>query len=243
MKSLRTLLLLLSCAAASVSTGLSAQNYLMDNPDNHPYFGARVGVDISSAANGGGYYSNQAGFSVGAVYNIPLWRNLYFEPGLSFFYDTFGTVSFQTESADVTPPTGGDPQHVEKLYQVDGSLRNCGFRIPLNIGYHFDFAENMSVQVFTGPQLNISFLARYHRPAYFLPITGAQVPAESEGIFGTGGFKHFDAQWNFGVGFTYDRYYVAVTGSVGMTRLCDETELIPRDIRRNLVTISLGYNF
>ena len=48
--------------AASLSAS-AASTYLFDNPDNIAHFGARVSVDISSAANGGGFYSNQAGFS------------------------------------------------------------------------------------------------------------------------------------------------------------------------------------
>jgi hypothetical protein len=54
----------------------AASSYLFDNPENRAFLGVRVGLDISSAANGGGYYSNKAGFSAGAVYNMdePLFR-------------------------------------------------------------------------------------------------------------------------------------------------------------------------
>ncbi len=39
----------------------AASSYLFDNPENRAFLGVRVGLDISSAANGGGYYSNKAG--------------------------------------------------------------------------------------------------------------------------------------------------------------------------------------
>ncbi len=112
-------------------------------------------ADISSAANGGGYYSNKAGFSAGAVYNIPLWRNLYFEPGLSVFYNPFGTTSW--DSYEVSVPVISDGQPVmgsdgkpltetkEIAYQIDGSIRNFGFRVPMLVGYHFDFTEDIKV--------------------------------------------------------------------------------------------------
>ena len=91
MKTLRNILagaMTMLCAI-----GASAQySYMFNNPENHSYLGVRASLDISSASNGGGNYSNQAGFSAGMIYNIPLFANLYFEPGLSVFYDTFGTA-------------------------------------------------------------------------------------------------------------------------------------------------------
>ena len=83
------------------TTARSATSYMFDNPDNTTYFGARIALDISSAANGGGAYSNKAGFSAGVVYNIPLWMNLYFEPGLSVFLNNFGCSSWQTDRKSV----------------------------------------------------------------------------------------------------------------------------------------------
>ena len=87
----------------------TASSYLFDNPENRAFLGVRVGLDISSAANGGGYYSNKAGFSAGAVYNIPLWRNLYFEPGLSVFYNPFGTTSWDSYEVSVPVISNGQP--------------------------------------------------------------------------------------------------------------------------------------
>lgn len=230
----------------------AASSYLFDNPENEAYLGVRVGLDISSAANGGGYYNNKTGFFAGAVYNIPLWANLYFEPGLSVFYNTFGTTMWDSYTVstpmlnhDGTPMLDGmgNPMTDDKeiSYQVDGSIRNFGFRVPLLVGYHFDFTEDIKVHVYTGPQFNLSLLARYHREAVSVPE--AQAPAESCSLFGTEGFKHFDMQWNFGVGLSYQTYYVGLSGSWGLTDMKSATPLLPRDLRRNLFSISLGYNF
>ena len=182
-----------SVVAASLSAS-AASTYLFDNPDNIAHFGARVSVDISSAANGGGFYSNQAGFSVGGIYNIPLFMNLYFEPGLSVFYNTIGANQWDTFTQKVPQLDGaGQPvvgpggeavtDDVEVPYQIDGSIRNFGFRIPLNVGYHFDFTEDVKVHVFTGPQINLSLVARYHQDA-------VRVPGEEEPSFSTSLFRY-----------------------------------------------------
>ena len=44
---MKRLLLSLTLLAAAIGGG-SAQNLLLDDPDNAPYFGARIGVDITS---------------------------------------------------------------------------------------------------------------------------------------------------------------------------------------------------
>lgn len=233
-------------ACLGCATAAQAASLVVDNPDNHPYFGARLGVDISSMANGGPWYSSKAGFSLGAVYNIPLFMNLYFEPGLSIFYDTFGTLKYDAE-ANPLYQDGVPGQPEEKVVQVDGSIRNLGFRIPMNIGYHFDFAEDLSLKVFTGPQINFSFLAKYHQNRYRLPVSDEIMESQSHSIFGTNGFKHIDLQWNFGLGLDYQRYYVGLTGSLGITKMMESKALFPdnphKKLRRDLFTITVGYNF
>lgn len=243
-KNLRNIAVAALAAVAPVAA--TAASLAVDNPENRAYLGVRAAVDVSSAANGGAYYSSKAGFSIGGIYNLPIVANFYFEPGLSLFYDTFGTMHFQSEEIMPTPDPGAiteTPEEPEEvLYKVDGSMRNLGFRVPLKFGYHFDLAEDIKVHVFTGPQINLSLLARYHQGAYITP-SGKRVASTSEGIFGTGGFKHVDFQWNFGAGLQYGDYYVAVEGSLGMTRMKDAAAYLQRDLRRDLFTITLGYNF
>lgn len=235
---------------AAASSGVAgAQSYMFDNPENRTYFGVRAGLDISSAANGGAMFSNKAGFSAGAIYNIPVAANFYFEPGLYLFYNTFGTVHLENYPYIVTDSEGNENEYY-KLYQVDGSLRNFGFRIPMNLGYHFDFADDLSVSVFTGPQFNLGLVARYHQNEVITP-GNETVKSTSVDAFGTGGFKHFDMQWNFGIGLTYQRYFVSIGGSVGVTRMKSASIIeagpykvdLRRNIRRNLFNISVGYNF
>lgn len=185
--------LLLAGVVAIAGLTASAQNVVVDNPDNHPYFGARVALDINSYSGKG--FSNGAGFSIGGVYNAPLYKNLYFEPGLSLFYNTVG------------------------VKHADMSVKNLGFRIPLNFGYHFDVADDLSIHVFTGPQVNFNILARF----------------DGESLFDDG-YKRFDMQWNFGVGVGYQQYYASIGGGVGMTN-------VTKGVDRSIVSITLGYNF
>lgn len=233
--------LMVACSGSA----FGATNYLFENPDNRIFFGVRASLDVSSAANGGGYYSNKSGFAVGGVYNIPLWMNLYFEPGLSAFYNTFGTTDFGSFKIDVPivnpEPEGPTTEEKDVYYQIDGTIRNFGFRVPLMVGYHFDVTDDIQVRVFTGPQLNMSLSARYHRQAIRIPEVNT--PEETISLFGTEGFKHLDAQWKFGAGITYQNYTLDLSGSWGMTHMKDATTLLKRDLRRNLFSITLGYNF
>jgi hypothetical protein len=230
-----------AAAMATCATGWGATSYMFDNPENQAYFGARVAMDISSAANGGGSYSNQAGVSLGAVYNIPIMMNLYFEPGLSLFYNSFGTATWKNYELDPVYDENGNDITPEVLYQVDGNIRNFGFRIPLNIGYHFDFAEDLKVSVFTGPQLNASVTARYHQNA--IHVKNHEEDAFSYSLFGTQGFKHFDLQWGFGAGITYQSYYLGFSGAWGITHMKSATSQLKHDLRRNIFSVTLGYNF
>lgn len=234
--------------ASSVIPAKAEPSYFFDNPDNKPYLGARFGIDVTAAANGDSFYSSKVGFSLGAVYNIPLMMNLYFEPGVSVFYNPFGKTLVEFYDTGVADEQGNE---VWLPYQVDGTIRNFGFRIPLRVGYHLDFSPELSIHVVTGPQIDLSLMARYHRNAVQLPPDGTTLKSEGQSIFGTGGFHHIDLSWYIGVGMTYGRYYIDLGGSLGMTHMLSKGSIksgpytvhFPADIRRNIFTVTLGYNF
>lgn len=215
-------IIIAAAAALGIASAASAQNYLYENPDNKPYFGARLGLDVTSTA-GETYdvYNNGAGFNVGAIYNISVVKNFYFEPGLSLFYNTFG------EQYTVM---GDSPSELPLV--ANSSIRNFGFRIPFDFGYRFDFTDDMSVYIFTGPALNISITAKEHFNGNDV-IEGNTVSLMGEG------FKRADLQWNFGVGYSYNRLYAQIGGGVGVTKaFSSKTE----SFRRNTFTIAIGYN-
>lgn len=202
---------LIALILAATGVAASAQ-VLYDNPDNSAFFGARAGLDISSASQGYGRYSNGAGFSAGAVYNMPLYMNFYLEPGVKLFYDTFGESVLWLGSDRF----------------MDGSIRNFGLRIPVSAGFHFDLTDVIKVSVFTGPQLNFSFSAREH-----VSNIG------SWGFFNRG-FRHTDLQWQFGAACTWNKWMVEVAGVPGLTRVVSTSF---EKFRRNLFSLSIGYNF
>lgn len=214
--------LIISLATAiALGTSASAQNYLLENPENHAYFGARLGLDITSTAGAiSNDYSNGAGFTLGAIYNIPVVKNFYFEPGLHMFYDTFG------EEIGV-----GIYEGIPEVANI--SLRNFGFRIPFNFGYRFDFTDDMSIYLFTGPVLNLNVTAKAH-------LNGIDhYEGYSHSIFDNG-FKRTDFQWDFGVGYSYGKMYTQIGGSVGITKVY---KTAVENFRRNNFNISIGYNF
>ncbi len=88
--------------AMMLATSGFAQD-IFDAGEQDPYLGVRASLDITGVAgNISNIYdfNNGVSFSVGAVYNITLFKNLYFEPGLSVFYNTAGYDGFMYDSND-----------------------------------------------------------------------------------------------------------------------------------------------
>lgn len=198
--------------------------------------GVRLSWDLNSPSTnyegGAQVYGNGSGFSLGAFYDIPLYKALYFEPGLSFFYNTIGMPDIQIipESPEL------------RTTVIDGSLRNVGFRIPMVAGYRFDFTDDIALSVFTGPQLNIGLSMKYH-----LNLPSYLKDTEENNIQEYGnGFHRLDMQWLFGVRFHYQNNFIAeLSGGPGMTDLLGKEykQFNKLHLRRNIFSISVGYIF
>lgn len=210
---------------------VKAQDYIFDNPDNNSYWGVRLGFDIMSLQSPSDIYGNRGGIELGVIYNKPLWKNLFVEPGISLFYN----------SANIN----GLPDYVG-VYIAEGTINNWGFRIPVNFGYHFDVTDAIQIVPFTGPQFDINFSngTSYNFDAV---LSGALAPKLH--------YNAIDMGWNFGVGVKVSRYYVGISGTVGISRYITQNKtdytlsspggpiLYPFHARRNLFQIILGYNF
>ncbi len=212
---MKKILTALACALAIGCASANAQT-------EQQGLGVRVNWDLNSPSTSynkyANVYNNGSGFSVGAFYDIPLYRALYFEPGLSVFYNTFGIDDIVV--GDNFP------------YTMDGSLRNWGFRIPMIFGYRFDFTDDIAVSVVTGPQLNVGLSLKEHVGKY-----------TSENLYGNG-WHRLDAQWLFGVKFHYqDNWFAEIMGGVGMTNMAGGSENKGQHFRRNTFTIGVGYMF
>ncbi len=210
-------------AITSCFTGAEAETPV--SGDNH--FGVRASMEITSPGNSHSDYNNGAGFSVGGIYRFCLPHNFYFEPGLLGAYNTMG-IKRPVELS-------------EHFYE--GTAKNFSFRIPLNIGYRIALLDNLGLDVFTGPWLNIGVTAKESiTPNFEAPLPD---PAIADNNLYKKGWKRFDAQWGFGLSITFAGcYHLGICGGVGISPLAsygNKTDKIK--IRRNMFGISLGYNF
>ncbi|MCM1316966.1 MAG: PorT family protein [Bacteroides sp.] len=189
--------------------------------------GIRLSWDLNSPAVSKEYKSMMntgSGFSIGGFYDIPLTESIYFEPGLSLFYNTIGLDEIVAIDADG-----------EQTVSVDGSVRNFGFRVPLVAGYRFEFTEDIAVSFFTGPQFNIGLTSksRYSGP-------GVKVSQNNY----KNGWTRFDMQWLFGLRLHYaDNWMFELTGGPGITNLFTGDQYKDQHLRRNIVSIGVGYIF
>lgn len=227
--------------AATCCTGAFAQTEIYNNPDNHPYFGVRASLDVTcpgdvnikGASTSIDMMDNGAGFSVGAIYNVPIYYNLYFEPGVTVYKHNAKYKSSIVESSDYSKVTLGE----------------WGFEIPLMFGYHFDFAP-IRLSVFTGPEFRVGLSGKTH---YTANLNGVKMKG-SESIYGDdGAYNRADVSWKFGVGLSYEHYYFAVSGAAGLCNWLNDVEYIDDTLpnysgvkltqHRNTVSVTLGYNF
>jgi hypothetical protein len=235
---MKKLIIAASLLTASV-LGASAQSSILNSPDNHPYLGIRASLDVTCPGDlDANVYKtdimdNGAGFSLGAVYNVPIVYNLYFEPGVSIYHHT----------AKVK----------DKYAQSDGyskiSISEWGFEVPLMFGYTFDF-NPFKISVFTGPEFRVGLSGKTKYTAY---VNNKKMTAK-ESMYGDDGwFNRGDVSWRFGVGFNYDHYYLSVSGAAGMCNWINDVYTINLDngistdgkasMHRNTVSVAIGYNF
>ena len=208
--------------AACCFIGTHAQETLLNNPDNHGYWGVRASLDISCPGDvkysgiGTDTYDNGVGFSIGGIYNAPVVANFYIEPGLNLYYNTYSLSKL----------------FKDELKASSASIRKFGMRIPVMAGYHFDFTPDAKVSVFTGPELEVGFTGKLH-------LKSGNV-SESGTIYDDGGMSRIDCLWRVGAGVTFGNYYGSVSGAFGLVNMNKNDGYT---FHENLVSITLGYNF
>ena len=207
--------LLIAALAAVFPVVLSAQS--------GNYFGVRLSFDVTHLAGSNDGINNGSGFTLLGIYNIGIGSHVYFEPGAGVFYNTMGIRPVEVDGA---------------VY--DGSVRNFGVRVPLNVGYRFEMFDNFELAGYTGPWINLNCTTK----ARLQPDFEGPAPTGSTNLFDYG-WNCFDAQWGFGLTATYNRqYYLAVSGAIGISPMATFTTPESKDrIRRNTVSIAVGYNF
>lgn len=207
------------------AAGASAQEYLLNNPNNKAYLGVRVGGEvtcpgkITSKGNGVKYFTNGGGFEAGAIYNVPVVANFYVEPGLKLYYNAYGMDKAFKQANDYD----------------SFSVRKFGMRVPVMLGYHFDFTNDIKVYVFTGPELEVGFTAR----GCAKNDDGVSTSADLYGKDGP--LNRVDCLWGFGAGVSYQQFYFGVSGSAGMCNMLKDSGDVK--FHENRATFTVGYNF
>lgn len=225
--------LLLTLLAAASVFGASAQSRIVNNPNNKPYFGARVALDVAipgdvkSGDNSYNFYNHGCGVSLYANYNIPVVANLFIVPGLDLYYNTATITKAAAEGI------------VPAAKYSHRSLRKFGMRIPVLADYHFDFTPDISLQVFTGPVLDVNF-----SNDYFVTSKGSVMTRHASGsMLREGGFNRVDCAWRFGVGLDVRNFYMSFSGDVGMVNRINNVGGADLKMHSNLFQFALGYNF
>ena len=216
----------IAAAAVALAGASASAQTVVNNPNNHTYVGVRATLDIPCPGDvkvgdhKSEVYKNGVGVSGGFIVNVPLVANLYVEPGLNFYYNANG---YKKTPDDV----------------LHHSVRESGMRVPVVLGYHFDFTPDVNLAVFVGPELQVGFSC----DDYYTATNNGKHFARnmySDG-YGTNQRNRVSCNLKFGVGFNFcQNYYAGVEGSVGLTNLSAYDGV---HYKQNRVGVTLGYNF
>ncbi len=231
-------LLLTAMLALATVAGASAQSTIFNNPDNEPYFGVRAMYNLKCPGkmkiDDAGKYQvlgKGSGFGIGVIYNVPMFANLYIEPGLTFYYNT---ESIKPGMMAAIVDSEGEPYDVKHA-----SMRKFGMRIPLMFGYHFDFTPDIKVSVYTGPELDLGFSNDQYMTVDF-PDGQAHAAPSAYGDNAIIAMHRWNCNWKFGAGISYDNYYLGIGGGIGVFNMSD---IDYTTMYENYFEVSLGYNF
>lgn len=210
-------ILLLSMLAA---IGASAQEQAS------PYFGVRVGMQVTLPTGSENTYGVGAGFHGGIIYHRPLPKQLFIEPGLFFSHSTMSTRN----------------TFIYEGFRFTGTANVSAISVPVYFGYSFKPSRVLDVGIATGPSVYFNLLARQgFDPNFSAPMP---VPTTKINMF-KHGWKHVDGLWGIKLNLNFaDHYFVGVSGELSFTPLAvygDDDKKIK--IRRNSVEVTFGYNF
>lgn len=219
----RYLLVLATALTAAMTLSATGRT----DSDTRPMWGVKAELDLNLPGkwHGSGsavkMYHHGFGFTAGAVCNLYLGSGFYFEPGVSFFYDSYGY-----DDLLITDNSG-------EVVETDPSQYKVGLRVPLVVGYTFNITDQWTMSVFTGPELNYAF--------------GGEIKIKHPEVLGddfplspfTDYQRRVDCAWRIGVGVPYESFLISVQTSLGMTNLLKNG----MRFHENRLTASLTYYF
>lgn len=210
----------------------------LDNDNNKVFWGLRLSIDIACpsdlSTNGEfGFGSNSMtvsqkilnngpGFNIGGIVNIPVWKNLYFEPGANIYYHRNGINKNLLSDLD-------------DYYSVtDAKYTEWGLAIPAVFGYRVDFSD-FSLSFFTGPELTLGFSNKM-RYKFYDTDSNIELKAKEDS-----GLHKAAMGWRFGVGATFsDHYWFSISGAPGITNKAADSDC---SMHMGKVSFTFGYNF
>lgn len=161
-------------------------------------------------------YSSGLGFYVGGVYTHYWGENLFLEPSLSVYYDTYSYSDLVI----------GEGMVADK----DPTIYKVGLRLPVVVGYTFDITDEFAFSVFTGPELNYAFAGGHRFKNKSLkdeldwPLFGAE-----------GDQRRFSVAWKAGLAFPFSDWRVDLEAAIGISDLLKQS----LSMRENRISVSL----
>lgn len=204
-----------------------AQSTVFNNISNRPYFGIRIGGDVTCPGKlstdyvGIDMFKNGGGVEFGGIYNIPIVANFYIEPGVNFLYNTYSIKKEFVEAFQEDIVRGM-------------SIKKFDVSIPVMAGYHFDFTNDVQLAVFTGPELDIALSGKIHAYGHNIDVSESLYDDDE------GGMKRVNVLWGIGAGISYKHLFFGIKGGIGMVNMINYSSA---KFHENRVTFSLGYNF
>ncbi len=231
-------ILLATVLMAGAATTAFAASPMVDNPNNKAYLGLRLSAEgvVPGNVNYGNIsekiFDSGAGVSIGAVYNQPIVANFTIEPGLELYYNT--------------TKINLNDDFMQNAHWKSHSTRSFGMRVPVMLGYHFDFSKNFSLNVATGPVLKVGFSDDYYltTETRFATYSDEAYRTHLSGSLYKDVFNRVDCAWRISVGANFlQHYYVGLSGDLGMVNQIKKDNNGAITMKSNLFQFTLGYNF
>lgn len=170
-------------------------------------------------------YSPGVGFSIGAVSNIYLARNFYFEPGVSLFFSKYKYKDLIIM---------GDASN-EFEYESDPGLHKWGLQIPLVVGYTIGSPERFQMNIYTGPELRYAFAGSIDLKNKYVE----DYINDTFDLWSINGHRRFDLAWRVGIGFPVGNFDIAFEADFGVTDLMKNVI----SYRENRLGLAITYFF
>lgn len=141
--------------------------------------------------------------SVTAVRHIHLGSHFYLQPEAGLFYTRYSYKDLEIIDNEII------------AYQSDPSLYKLGLVVPVIAGFAAPVNDNLSISIFTGPQLRYAFAGKVVDKV-------PSVDGEMDGLFdlwGKNGQRRFDFAWKFGAGIPVNDFFFSAEVTFGISNL------------------------